>query len=112
MRMRIDIIRYTMRCPTCVPHAEGSLYVFSPAKFFEPAHLACLLIDFQISVCQRNACAVISAIFQTMKPFNQQGESLLVPNVTNYSAHMKNSFEFGVRSLELNQAKLRNGGID
>src|SRR6266404_983889 len=87
--MRVFLRRASMRGPTGVANTIATLDRRLPQGFFEIAEFARSAADLDHSalIDDRNARGVIAAVFESLKPVENQGHDLLGTDVSNYSTH-------------------------
>ena len=71
-------------------YAECSGHILALTETFEIIHLAAGLVNVEFSVTahERHTGAVITAVFQPVKPLDKNFISGLVADVSNYSTHI------------------------
>ena len=93
MRVSVGFIRFSVRRPTGVGNADIAIDIFLITETLEVVDFPLCFINIQnrfvaVSVKQSDACAVVSAIFQTMKSFDQYFKCRPVANISYDSAHI------------------------
>ena len=76
--------------PARVADTEGPLQRIFAQNLFKVGKLSGRAAEFERGagrVADRDACRVVSAIFEPPQPFNNDGDDLLRANITNNSAH-------------------------
>ena len=80
LRVCVDVVRFSVRCPSGVGYAYGSVCVFSISRLFQVAYFASGLVDVEVAVGvdERHTCTVVAAVLQTVKPLDKDFISLSV----------------------------------
>ncbi len=87
MWVGVDIVRLTVRGPSRMSDADGSLYLAVGGVLFELSHLAFSFVHMDATVEQSNTGAVITAVFESPEPFDENGVGLARSNVSYNSTH-------------------------
>ena len=81
--------RLTVSSPSGVGDTDMPTHILIVAVFTKIVDLAFRFIDIQFTstVDHRNTSTIVTAIFQTAQTLNQDRESFLISDITNYSTH-------------------------
>ncbi len=90
VRMRVDVVRDAVRGPARVGDADRAGRVFPFEEMFEVRDLAFAFIDVQFARRrhQSHTRAVVAAVFEPMKPFQQDGCRVARTDVSDNSTHI------------------------
>ena len=90
VRMGIDGIRLTVRCPTGVRDTDATVRVFLRAEGLQFRHFAFGLIDIELPrfIDERHAGTVITAVLQTMQTLNQNRIRFALADISYNSTHV------------------------
>ena len=89
MRMRIDGRGLTMGRPSGMCDTDSTADILVTAIFHQIVYLSFCLADIQVTIVinQCDTCRVVTTILQASQTFNQNRESVLLSNISYYSAH-------------------------
>lgn len=87
--MSIDVIGFTMGCPSGMSNAYGGVEIFEINQMiFQFGNLTLLLVNAQAFLVQEGyAGTVIAPVFQSFKSFDDDGQSFLLAYISYNSAH-------------------------
>ncbi len=105
--MGIGIVRYAMRRPAGVCDADAATKIFAIQKMFQIVDLSFAFIDIECAVAihHGDTCAIVTAVFETVQPFEQNRAGISVPDISYNSTHI---FIDSFRKLDKNNKKSQN----
>ncbi len=104
--MGIGIVRYAMRRPAGVCDADAATKIFAIQKMFQIVDLSFAFIDIKCAVAihHGDTCAIVTAVFETVQPFEQNRAGISVPDISYNSTHI---FIDSFRKLDKNNKNRR-----
>lgn len=105
----IGIVRHAVRGPARVGDADRAVEVLAREEMLQVGDLALALVDVQraVTVHQGDAGAVVSPVFEAVKPLDQNGASLPLTHVSYYSTHFFAILTAKIRKKFRNYIKVR-----
>ena len=107
--MCIGIVRHAVRGPARVGDADRAVEVLAREEMLQVGDLALALVDVQraVTVHEGDAGAVVSPVFEAVKPLDQNGASLPLTHVSYYSTHFFAILTAKIRKKFRNYIKVR-----
>ena len=90
LRMGVLYRGFTVRCPTGVGNADAALHGLAIHKGFQARDLSQFPETGNfVAVLNCKACRVVSPVFKSFQPFNQDWFCIFLSHITNNPAHVK-----------------------